>query len=383
MLNLHIVRNAVTYDSRVLKESRSLLESGLFSRLEVCGFDEVDSESELEDGRRIRLIALRSRALPKDLLSQSVKYLEWHARVVNLYRKETIGVIHCHDLEPLAIGAHLKQLTGARLVYDAHELESECHGSRVFRKRLDAWMERRLIPFVDSMITVSPSILKWYEERFPRVSFHLVRNIPELPGDPEPLRPLRKSLEVPEDALLFLYIGGLTGGRGIETVLKAFQDSRIKHHLAFIGSGALAALVQESSRSCPRIHLLERVSPDEILSYVAGADVGLCLIEDTCLSHRFCLPNKLFETLLAGIPVLASDLPDQAAIIRKHNAGWVVRNEEHSVRHFLLHLSAGEARQLRSGLPERVKQLRWRNEAHVLLEAYDAAGFGRTFEGHE
>jgi glycosyltransferase involved in cell wall biosynthesis len=383
MLNLHIVRNTVTYDSRVLKESRFLLESGLFSRLEVCGFDEAESESELEDGRRIRRIALRSRALPKDLLSQSVKYLEWHARVVNLYRKETLGVIHCHDLEPLAIGVHLKQLTGARLVYDAHELESERHGSRVFRKRLGFWMERRLIPSVDSMITVSPSILKWYEERFPRVSIHLVRNIPELPGDPAPSRPLRKSLEVPEDALLFLYIGGLTGGRGIETILKVFQDRQIKHHVAFLGSGALATLVQVSSRSCPRIHLLERVSPDEVLSYVAGADVGLCLIEDTCLSYRFCLPNKLFETLLAGIPVLASDLPDQAAIVRKHNAGWVVRNEEHSVRHLLLHLSVGEARQVRSGLTERVKQLRWRNEVHGLLGAYNAAGFPGTSKGHE
>ena len=90
-------------------------------------------------------------------------------------------VVHCLDVEPLPIGVRLKQLTGAKLVYDAHELETERTHLKKLRKRIVRVSERRCKPYVDAMITVSPSIQNWYRERFPRVPVSLVRNVPTRP----------------------------------------------------------------------------------------------------------------------------------------------------------------------------------------------------------
>jgi glycosyltransferase involved in cell wall biosynthesis len=98
--------------------------------------------------------------------------------------------------------------------------------------------------------------------------------------------------------------------------------------------------------------------------------VGLSLTEDSCLNHRFCLPNKVFESLVAGVPVLCSDLPDQADLIRAHEGGWTVGASIGSLVRRLSEISVDEVRRLRAGLPSRVSGLGWDREAERLLELY-------------
>jgi glycosyltransferase involved in cell wall biosynthesis len=369
---LHIVRNPVTHDSRVLKETKSIQDGGLFGQVEIAGFMEPGhSESEaLGDGRTIWRAALRTRNLPKDLVSQAIKYAEWYRQLVRRYRTTPLQVIHCHDLGPLPIAVRLKRLTGAKLIYDAHELETETVGSRGVRQALARRTERSLMRHVDAMITVSPSIRDWYQKRYAGTPIRLVRNIPEAPDAPADAVPLREQLGVPEDALLFLYLGGLGKGRGIEAALEAFQRAEVPHHILFMGAGPLAERIKEAGQCCARVHYREPVPPAEVLAHAAGADVGVSLIEDACLNYRYCLPNKLFESLLAGLPVLASDLPDQAAIVRERQAGWVVPPTANSIASRLASLSAEDGRAMREGLPERVADLRWENEARELLDLY-------------
>jgi len=372
MINLHIVRNSVTIDGRVLRETKSLSDSGFFKRVEICGLAQPsDLYEEVLDERYVWRVALRTRKLPKDLLSQSVKYLEWYCRIIKAYRDKPIMVIHCHDLEPLPIAVRLKKLVGAKIVYDAHELETERNGVHGLRKSLAKWAERSLLRFVDTMITVSPSIRSWYAARFPHIPISLVRNIPPLIESPETPQKLKERLNIPDKTLLFLYLGGLTSGRGIEITLNAFQNPQVLHHIAFMGSGPLSKQIADAQKNCNRIHLLEPVLRGKIIDCSRGADVGICLYEDTCLNHRYCLPNKLFEFLLAGIPVLASDLPDQAELVRSYDAGWVIQNDVEKIVHFLSELSSDEAQRVRNGLNERVKSLRWENEATVLINMYN------------
>lgn len=213
---LHIVRNPVTHDSRILKETRTLQDSGIFGSVEIAGFLEHGHTpyEELEDGRAIWRASIATRPLPKDLGSQAVKFMEWYARVVQRYRRMRIKVIHCHDLAPLPIALGLKRLTGARVVYDAHELETERAGSQGPRRLLACSFEQNMIKSVDAMITVSPSIRDRYAARYPDVPVSLVRNVPEKPSNGLKLKPLRTQFQVPDSALLFIYLGGLPKGRG-------------------------------------------------------------------------------------------------------------------------------------------------------------------------
>ncbi|SDO63204.1 Glycosyltransferase involved in cell wall bisynthesis [Halomonas shengliensis] len=371
-MNLHIVRNSVSHDSRVLKETESILESELFNRLEISGLKEdgFPVNEKIDDGRTIWRASLRTRKFPKDLVSQFIKYAEWYRLLVRRYRNSGLNVIHCHDLTPLPIAVRLKQITGARLIYDAHELETETAGARGARQSLAKSLEKRLIPKVDAMITVSPSIQKWYGERYPEIPVHLIRNIPAPVEESIDAVPLREILGIPDHALLFIYLGGLSKGRGIEIALEAFQQEGVPHHIVFMGNGPLENTVRNAAQNDFRIHYKDPVPPKDVVSHASGADVGICLYEDTCLNHRYCLPNKLFESLLAGLPVLASPLPDQAEVVKKHQAGWVVENDVESVSNFLRKLTLQDGVSLREGLLERVEGLTWRNEGKKLSELY-------------
>jgi len=375
-VNLHVALNNFKCDSRILKETKSIA-CNFFDKIYIAALWEngVEEKEVLDKKREVWRVRLKSRELPKDIFFQTLKYIEWMARIYFRYKKENVLVVHCHDLAALPVGVLFKLCKKTRVIYDAHELETEqeigYHDKPSLRKRISWWIERLLIPAVDTMITVSPSIQRWYAERFPQVSINLVRNIPSISQNQSFSYPLREKLKVPQNALLFLYLGILGTSRGIQIALKAFQDPHVIHHLAFMGNGPLHGNIVDAIKNCPRIYLIDPVPPEEVTRYCSGADVGICLYEDTCLSLRYSLPNKLFESLLSGIPVLASDLPDQAEIVRTHNAGWVVQNNTDSLVQFLKELTIEKAKQMGNGLKERVKDLSWENEANVLLQLYE------------
>lgn len=372
-MNLHIVRNPVTNDSRILKETRSLATASIFSRVEICALYEPGHALQEKLGYRIiRHIKLITRNLSNVFVFRLIKYVEWYVRAVYRYRNAPLSIIHCHDLVPLPVAVTLKKLTGASLIYDAHELETERTSTKGISKYIARFVEQMLMKHVDSMITVSPSIQQWYRERFPNTTISLVRNIPEVSDDTISAIPLKLQLHIPENSLLFIYLGRLEEGRGITIALEAFTNEQVAHHVLFMGNGSLTSIIKHASQQCNRIHYMPAVRPDEVLMYAAGADVGLCLIEDVSLSYRYCLPNKLFESILAGLPVLASELPDMYNIVSLYKAGWVVKNNVLDLTEFLTDLSANDVTQMSDGLTVRVNGLSWQSEADELINIYNA-----------
>jgi glycosyltransferase involved in cell wall biosynthesis len=97
--------------------------------------------------------------------------------------------------------------------------------------------------------------------------------------------------------------------------------------LLLIGGGdawpVLERMVQEHGLQ-DRVRLLPRMPYEQMMQYTRNADLGLSLDKDTNLNYRFSLPNKLFDYFRAGIPVLVTDLPEVAGIVRKYGAGVVI-----------------------------------------------------------
>jgi len=370
---LHLVRNNFVSDSRILKETRSLVESGVVGELEVValGDGQLPEHETLGPGRSVWRVPLATRArLPKDLASQTVKYAEWAARIVKRHAGRRWDVIHCHDLSPLPIAVALQKRTGARLVYDAHELETEMMGLTGVRQRLARQVERRLMPRVDALITVSPSIVQWYGAHYPGLDVTLVRNIPNRPPASAAPYPWRHELGVPDGARLFIYVGNLARGRGIPFLLQVFQRPDCRHHLLFMGSGALAREVEAARAVCPRIHLQPPVPLHEVVPRVAGADIGLSLVEDACLSYRYSLPNKLFECLQGGVPVMVNDLPDQGAIVRDTGAGWIATQSLPAFAAVLDGIDEADFQRKRAAARQAAETLDWSHEARQLIGVY-------------
>jgi glycosyltransferase involved in cell wall biosynthesis len=114
-------------------------------------------------------------------------------------------------------------------------------------------------------------------------------------------------------------------------MLDAFRDLP-QHQLVLMGSGPAAPGIAAMAQRYPNIHWRPPVDMNDVLRYAAGCDVGIALIEDTCLSYRFCLPNKLHEYRAAGLPVIVSDLPEMAGYIDENKCGWKVEPTTEGLR---------------------------------------------------
>jgi len=233
-------------------------------------------------------------------------------------------VYHGHDLTalPAAVDA-ARRHPGSVAIYDSHELFLDA-GIEArqpwFARALLRRFERRLIRKVDAVITVNDSISDRLRERYGAPAATIVRNAP--PRQPtRTTRPdlLRPSAGIPVSAPVILYHGGFQRDRGLEVLAEAMTDTRLDAaHLVLLGFGPLEASLQTLAaepRFGGRIHVLSAVPPDELLERVASADVSAMPNQPRTENERLSTPNKLFESIAVGTPVVSSDFPERRAIV--------------------------------------------------------------------
>src|SRR5207253_10288792 len=117
----------------------------------------------------------------------------------------------------------------------------------------------------------------------------------------------------------------------------------------------------------------------ELLANTAEADVGVTLLQDTCENHRLALPNKLFEYIAAGVPVVASALPESERLIDSYGVGWCVTPEDPAALASALRraLSARGDEALQAKIALAAQELRWPREQERLIELYEELAGGR------
>lgn len=232
-------------------------------------------------------------------------------------------VYWAHDLRalPAAIAARDAAGRGA-IVYDAHEIFAEAgeHARRPAwaRRHINA-LERRLAARATALVTVNELLAERLGSTLGLPRVVVARNCP--PRWTPPIgfdgSQLRAAAGVPDGMPLLLYHGGLAAGRGIEQLAAALDRPGLERaHLVFMGAGPAMEQVEALARgSGDRIHRLPPVSPADLPAWVAGADVVVAPIQPTTLNHRFSSPNKVFEGIASGVPVVGSDLPGIRSVI--------------------------------------------------------------------
>ena len=315
-----LVANPFTNDSRVLKTSRSLREAGY----DVTVFALHDADLPLEDvvdGVPVRRIHLRSRGISKWRPIQLFVYIEFVLRIVRAIRD--FDYYHCNDLNTLPVGVFAKLLRRpVKVVYDCHEYESNhWPGQKAYSIKLLETLERICIPAADKVITVSDSIAGAYTQLYGVPKPALVLNCPHRLETAQSTK-LRDALGIPNNRVIYLYQGAMTKGRGLQPLLDFFRDNPSDTRaLVMMGYGPYEKAARELAEKSDGVYFMPAVPPDEILDYTSSADVGLCLIEGLCKSYEFCLPNKLFEYVMAGLPVLVSPLTELTRFVEETKTG--------------------------------------------------------------
>ena len=376
----NVVLNDFTRDNRVLKIAQSLTDSG--HEVTVVALHKVGLPLEEERGNwRVNRTRTASAALPRGTLFGAVRLAELALKLVWKWRK--VDAWHCNDIEAFALGWCAQRINPRlKLVYDCHEFEAERNGKPAIERRLVGWLERVMIRKAEAVITVSPSIAEAYRQRYadygiPEV--HLVRNIPErepedsanATSDASPDH-FRARFGIPKEDFIALYQGAFIYNRGLETVLEAMESLEgTGIHLVLMGYGRLQNLVDEAAQRWPHIHVHPAVPYEEVLAYTRSADVGLVSVKPTCLSYLYCLPNKLFEYILSGVPVLSNDLPDCRALIEECGVGAVVKDDNpRGWRQALVELRENGTHDFQSGLESAPSRLSWNQEKAKLVAIY-------------
>ena len=371
---VNLVLNDFTRDNRVLKTAIALADAGHDVTVVALQGSGLPFQEEHPGGFRIERMRIIA---PAGRLFALVKWAELVLRIAFAYRKADAW--HCNDAEAFGIGLLAKRLRPSlKLVYDCHEFESERNGKPTWLSKAVRHMEIRHIHRAEEVIVVSPSIQAAYEARYSdqgmrRIS--LVRNVPNARSGRAEEHPLRRNLGLTADDFVAIYQGALTINRGIETLLAMvprLAGSRI--HLVFMGYGLLEPQVLDVVKSNPNVHFQPAVPYEEVLDYSSDADVGLVSVKPVCLSYLYCLPNKLFESIQAGIPVLVNDLPDCVALIKEFGIGDRVNSDTPEGWYEALVNAESKSPswkvQAMQGLHEAQAALNWEQESHRLLAIY-------------
>lgn len=369
---LHLTHTNIPTDARILRELNALSQ---VPGLEIHAYGVLDGEPDYGK-RSFTLREFRVRSARASRLPRPVRYalviMEVNARFLARMMRLRPDVVHCHDTMVLPSGALARMLRKPQIVYDAHELESNKAGQSQALSRATLRVERACWPHIDSLITVSPSIARWYSEHLGAKPTACILNSPEIAALPagapgHPAHGLRHRLHIHPDAPLFVYVGALEPGRGIEMVLDAFTRPDIDAHVAFVGAGGLETTITAASDLHSNVHICPPVPHDQLVPFIRDATGGFCLIEDISLSDHYCLPNKLFEYAFAGLPVIASRLPEIERVVREYHLGVCADLNPTSIGEAIAACSAWPR-----DLPrERLKDLAWESQAEDLRDLYE------------
>jgi glycosyltransferase involved in cell wall biosynthesis len=323
-----LLHKSIEHDSRVRRAARAAACDGH----EVMVLHLPRRRGELDgelDGFEVRSVT--PPAWVRHRLPPIIYRLVFLVAFVRAARRLRPDVVHAHDAAMLAPGWAATRLSGAALVYDAHEYAAGVP----YRKR--GWalfvtaLERLLIRCCAAVITVSDGLADRLQARYGLPERPVVvRNLPD-PAEHDPAfqaPDLREALGIDPDAPLVLHLGAVALDRGCETLVRAMAHLP-EAHLLFLGADDGAYVdrlrdVAEQTGVDRRVHLCPSVPVGHVRAHVSQADVGVSLLEDSCENHRLALPNKAFEYLAAKIPVVASDLPELRALLEASEVGWLV-----------------------------------------------------------
>jgi len=385
-------------DRRILLQADSLQEDGWAVTILSMPLDRA---GEKDDPRVVRIGAqarretrvlsayrwLRTHLPMNGRLMRWLKALAWrfcidHERFyLNLFladaRRYPAEIVVAHDLPMLAVGRVLAREFQARLVYDSHELFSEQEFSRAERA---SWVEieQRHIHACDQVITVNPSIADELQCRYGLDDVKVIYNAERVAPLPARAWYLHEHFSIPREQPVLLFQGGLSANRHLPELVNAMALLRENPvHLVLLGDGQMAVDLQKLIRRKhlqERVHLHPAVAQSELLAITSSADAGVIPYQRTCLNNYYCTPNKLFEFIAAGVPILASDLPELRRLVQEQAIGRVadLSTSENMAVAILDFFACGQLPHWQERLLEVRKTLNWQCEAVSLKRIYGA-----------
>jgi glycosyltransferase involved in cell wall biosynthesis len=350
-------------DSRIVNLIISLKESGITTR--VTSFDIYSQD--FKDVKGDVSIFRLERKKPSFLF-----YFNFARMLCSELRKSNADIYFAEDIYTLPFAAFYAKIKKRKLIYNSRELYAFLggHSKKKYLSFILKTLERILIRKCDLVLTTGDMDTQFLEKMYSISNVVTVRNIPAYHA-PDRVIDVRKELNVPDDKVLLLYQGVLLNGRGIPKIFNAISKLP-DTALLILGDGEQSNNFKNLANSLgisDRVYFYGMVQHDELINYTAAADIGLALIENISMSYYYALPNKLFEYIMAGLPVISCSLPQMKKIVEDYKVGICVDAEsEDDITKAIEDMIKDKTplKQYRQNCFDAAKELNWQKEFEKL-----------------
>lgn len=289
-----------------------------------------------------------------------------------LFKKTDI--ILANDLDTLLPAFLIGKLRSKEIVYDSHEYFTEAEGltGRESVKRVWEKIEKWIFPKLKRVYTVNESIAGFYREKY-KVDVKVVKNVPALM--PTAVISDTSELNLPDNKKIIILQGAyIDPDRGAAEAVMAMKwvENAL---LLIIGSGRemerLKSIVKEEQLES-KVWILGKLPFAELKKYTSMASLGLSLDKPVHLNYKYSLPNKIFDYIHAGIPVLISRLPELERLMKQHEVGMFI--DSHEPKHVAQRISEALLSERRTEWKENLRlsalENNWQNEEKTIVEIY-------------
>lgn len=299
-------------------------------------------------------------------------YIEYNIRLFFYLLFKKVDILVANDLDTLLANYIVSVIRRKKIIYDSHEYFTEVPElkNRKIVKKIWQSLEKFIVPKLKRTYTVSESIAEILNKKY-NADFKVIRNLPNYIAN-------RKMTNIfVTDKKIIIYQGALNVDRGIELVIKAmkFIENAI---FAIIGDGDITQSLKDLANTegvAEKVLFIGKVPFEKLLDYTQSADLGISLEDDSNLNYHYSLPNKLFDYIQAGIPVIVFNLPDMKKIVTNYNVGEVLysRNPE-DLANLINRMLTDENKQneWKLNLSKAAKELCWENQQEDLMNIFNS-----------
>lgn len=298
-------------------------------------------------------------------------------RMIKQGRRTNADIYHANDLNTMPQAYACAKLfrrkkNRKKIVYDSHEVQTSRTG---YGKGIYT-IEKFFIKKADKIFCENNTRAKYMADLYKMDLPTPVYNYPEY-FDLKNSQPtdLRSQLNIPEDCPILLYQGGIQYGRGLDVLVKAIPHIK-KGVVVFIGDGKfkpeLLRLIKQYGVE-DRVRLMGMVPLAELSGYTLNAYLGFQILNNVCFNHYSAASNKLFEYIMAGVPVIAADFPEFRSVIESHKVGLLVDSHDHrSIADAVNYLvdNEGFRDMLSRNCYEAAKKLNWNTHEDKFIDEY-------------
>lgn len=227
-----------------------------------------------------------------------------------------------NDLDTLIPNFIIGRLRGKHLFYDTHEYFTGVPELRSSPLKRKTWkfFEDRILPRLRTVYTVNQSVKEAYEKEYPRLQFAIIRNVPMT----IPVIPATPPVHWQGKIILLAQGAGLNEGRSCIEVLEAMPLLDERFHLVFIGGGTHWHYLQQRRQELgleDRVDMMAKMLPSQLKTYTPLAHLGFSLDSFEDKNCLYNLPNKIFDYIQAGVPIVATAIPEVKNIVEQYNCG--------------------------------------------------------------